>query len=62
MMCMPKRCINSPSLKITEQKGFRTQTDLCDAHTAEILDHAGNADEFVRPSAKIGSLTRQFSM
>lgn len=28
-------------------KGLRTQTDLRDAHTAEILDHAGNADEFV---------------
>lgn len=29
-------------------EGLRTQTDLCDAHTAEILDHAGNADEFVQ--------------
>lgn len=29
-------------------EGLRPQTDLRDAHTAEILDHAGNADEFVQ--------------
>mgnify|MGYP006913139809 CR=1 FL=1 len=29
-------------------EGLRAQADLCDAHAAEILDHAGHADEFVQ--------------
>lgn len=31
---------------------LRPQTDLRDAHTAEILDHTGHADEFVQAFGK----------
>lgn len=41
---------------------LRPQTDLRDAHTAEILDHTGHADEFVQAFGKDRSLTRQFSI
>ena len=33
-------------------EGLRPQTDLRDAHTAEILDHTGHADEFVQAFGK----------
>ena len=56
-MCIPKRCINSPSLKITEQKGFGRRPTCAMRIPRKFLIIQATRTNLSKPSAKIGSLT-----